>query len=123
MKRFDSINVIPFIDIMLVLLAIVLMTTSFIANNQMSIELPEASSTSAQVNNNSVDISVDKNLTIYFNKVAVGLDLLRENLSKLNKNTPIKLRIDSSVSFKVFVSVVDVLKLESLHKVSIQTRR
>lgn len=31
MKKFDQINVIPFIDIMLVLLAIVLMTATFIS--------------------------------------------------------------------------------------------
>jgi biopolymer transport protein ExbD len=31
MKRFDQINVIPFIDIMLVLLAIVLTTATFIS--------------------------------------------------------------------------------------------
>ena len=34
MKKFDQINVIPMIDVMLVLLAIVLTTASFIAQDQ-----------------------------------------------------------------------------------------
>jgi len=43
MKKFDSINVIPFIDIMLVLLAIVLTTATFVANGQLDIALPSSS--------------------------------------------------------------------------------
>ena len=34
MKKFDEINIIPFIDIMLVLLAIVLITASFISQGK-----------------------------------------------------------------------------------------
>jgi len=40
MKKFDQINVIPFIDIMLVLLAIVLMTATFIAQGKIDVNLP-----------------------------------------------------------------------------------
>lgn len=47
MKRFDTINVIPFIDIMLVLLAIVLTTASFIATGKLDIAVPQSSSTEA----------------------------------------------------------------------------
>ena len=41
MKRIDGINVIPFIDIMLVLLAIVLTTATFIVEGRLEIRLPE----------------------------------------------------------------------------------
>ena len=44
MKRMDQINVIPFIDIMLVLLAIVLTTATFIVEGRLEIRLPEAAS-------------------------------------------------------------------------------
>ncbi len=42
MKRFDQINVIPFIDIMLVLLAIVLTTATFISQGRLDINVPTA---------------------------------------------------------------------------------
>jgi biopolymer transport protein ExbD len=42
MKRFDQINMIPFIDIMLVLLAIVLTTASFISQGMIPLDLPKA---------------------------------------------------------------------------------
>ena len=37
MKKFDEINIIPFIDIMLVLLAIVLVTASFISQGKIKV--------------------------------------------------------------------------------------
>ena len=40
-KKFDSINVIPFIDIMLVLLVMVLTTATFIKQGVIPVNLPE----------------------------------------------------------------------------------
>jgi biopolymer transport protein ExbD len=42
-KEFDYINVIPLVDVMLVLLTIVLTTSTFIAAGQIPISLPKAS--------------------------------------------------------------------------------
>ena len=46
-EKFDEINIIPFIDIMLVLLAIVLVTASFISQGKIKVNVPKASSTVA----------------------------------------------------------------------------
>jgi biopolymer transport protein ExbD len=43
-ERFDKMNVVPFIDIVLVLLVIVLATASFVQNKTIKIDLPSASS-------------------------------------------------------------------------------
>lgn len=47
MKKFDEINIIPFIDILLVLLAIVLITASFISQGKIQVNVPKASKTVA----------------------------------------------------------------------------
>ncbi|WP_334096382.1 biopolymer transporter ExbD, partial [Helicobacter typhlonius] len=39
----DGLNIVPFIDVMLVLLAIVLSVSTFIAQGQIKVELPYAS--------------------------------------------------------------------------------
>lgn len=44
MKKFDEINIIPFLDIMLVLLAIVLITASFISQGKIKVNVPKAQS-------------------------------------------------------------------------------
>ena len=41
-KPFESINVIPFVDIMLVLLTMVLTTATFISTGRIPVSLPQA---------------------------------------------------------------------------------
>ena len=57
LKKYDSINVIPFIDVLLVLLTIVLMTSTFISKGIIPISLPKAS--------NADNIKVNKEVIIY----------------------------------------------------------
>ena len=45
-KKFDSINVVPFIDIILVLLVIVLTTASFVAKGLIPVDLSKSESAS-----------------------------------------------------------------------------
>ena len=45
LKRVEGINVVPLIDVVLVLLAIVLTISTFVATGQLKIELPTAKST------------------------------------------------------------------------------
>ena len=48
-KEFDYINVIPLVDVMLVLLTIVLTTSSFIASGMIPVELPKASKSQEEI--------------------------------------------------------------------------
>ena len=60
MKRFDQINMIPFIDIMLVLLAIVLTTASFISQGLIPVDLPKAEqSEPAKGDEKSLEIAIN----------------------------------------------------------------
>lgn len=122
MKKFDSINVIPFIDIMLVLLAIVLTTATFVSNGQLDIDLPESSSKSVPDNIERVEIAVNRDGILFINDVENSLDQAELQLQLLSVDTPILLLMDESVEFKQFVSVIDILKRLSLDKVSVLTR-
>lgn len=122
MKKFDSINVIPFIDIMLVLLAIVLTTATFVSQGHLDITLPEAGNTSDTNTKEQIEIAIDQAGILYINGGAVSLEKIEQNLSKLDKDTPIVLLIDEATEFRQFVTVVDLLKTFSLNRVSILTR-
>lgn len=122
MKRFDSINVIPFIDIMLVLLAIVLTTATFIAQGKLDIALPAADSQTPVADAPGVDIAIDADATLYYNETPVELAQLRSELEALDPATPVTLRVDRSVAFDRFVAVVDILKARGLESLSILTR-
>ncbi len=122
MKRFDSINVIPFIDIMLVLLAIVLTTATFIAQGKLNIELPTAESQVSVSDQPGIEIAINQDEALFYNEEPLELDKLGDKLATLETSTPVVLRVDLSVPFSRFISVIDVLKTYQLESLSILTR-
>lgn len=123
MRKFDSINVIPFIDIMLVLLAIVLTTATFISNGQLDITLPEAVTESSEDSTERTEIAIDEQSILYLDGTAITIEQLKSQLATFPENTKILLRIDESVPFSLFVSVVDLLKQLTLDNVSVLTQK
>lgn len=122
MKRFDQVNVIPFIDIMLVLLAIVLTTATFIYQEKISLDLPEANHGETLTDVEGVEIAIDAQEQIFFNQTAVDTDVLDQRLGTLSTQTPVALYVDKSVRFDRFVTVIDLLKANKLERLSIITR-
>ncbi|MEJ2325801.1 MAG: biopolymer transporter ExbD [Chromatiaceae bacterium] len=123
MKRIDTINVIPFIDIMLVLLAIVLTTATFIVEGRLDIRLPEAATETQSAARQQVEIAIDKAGQIFLDGHPLSVNDLRGHLASLDKETPIILRVDAEVRFARFVTVVDLLKSRGLQRLTILTRR
>jgi biopolymer transport protein ExbD len=122
MKRFAQVNVIPFIDIMLVLLAIVLTTATFISQGRIALELPRAEHTEAMSSEESVEIAVDKDGGFFLDQAPIAKDALAEKLAALDKETPVVLYVDRSARFASFVTIVDLLKANQLEKLSIVAR-
>ncbi len=122
MKRIDTVNVIPFIDIMLVLLAIVLTTATFISQGKISLDLPEAEHTETLTDEPRVEIAIDAREQIFFNQIAVDAETLAGQLGTLTRRTPVVLYVDKSVRFDRFVKVIDLLKANKLEKLSIVAR-
>ncbi len=119
MKRFESINMIPFIDIMLVLLAIVLTSATFIAQGAMDIELPKANETTPSNAKAPVKITIDAHKNIRFNDKHCDIIELDKALSKLAATTDIVLYVDARTPFEGFVAVADLLQKYQLKRTSI----
>ena len=109
-KRFDEINVIPFIDIMLVLLVMVLTTATFIKQGVIPVQLPEAKTTTKEDIKKEVTVYVNAKGEMFFEKEKVVLKALEEKLSKVPKEQTVVLRSDKESRFQDFVSVMDILK-------------
>lgn len=119
-KKFDSMNVIPFIDIMLVLLAIVLTLSTFIAQGKIEITLPKAS-TNEQTNLELKELIIDAKGQIVFEEKSLEIVQLKKVLSSLPKTTPISLKADENTPFKIFVQVIDTFKMLKMDKITIVT--
>ena len=109
-KKFDEINVIPFIDIMLVLLVMVLTTATFIKQGVIPVDLPEAKTTTKEDVKNEVTVYVNSKGQMFFEKEEVGLATLEEKLSRITKKQTVVLKSDKQSKFQDFVSVMDILK-------------
>ncbi len=119
MKRFDQINVIPFIDIMLVLLAIVLTTATFISKGLIPMELPKTSDALAAVETTPREISVLKDGSLFLDNEAVTLERLSDKLQGSAKDIPITLRVDARAPFQAFIAVINRLKSAQFSQVAI----
>jgi biopolymer transport protein ExbD len=119
-QPFDSINVIPFVDIMLVLLTIVLTTSSFIASGRIPVNLPQASKSVEEAQQAKV-IELSTAGEIHFNGKAVSAEALKTELQPLARATPFVIRADKDVSLQHFIDVADVLKQLRFAKVAVQT--
>ncbi len=119
-KKFDSMNVIPFIDIILVLLAIVLIFSTFIAQGRIEITLPKAS-TNEQTDLKFKELIIDANGQLVFEKENIEIKQLKQLLQTLPKDTPISLKADENTPFKTFVQIIDIFKELKMDKISIIT--
>lgn len=125
MKRFDTINVIPLIDVMLVLLAIVLTTASFIVKDSLQIELPQTQSTESYAppkDQTPLNFAIDGQNTLFMEEQPTEYEALAEILVNIEKKRPIIIQIDKKTSFESFVKLVDAIKLQKLDNLTILTQ-
>jgi biopolymer transport protein ExbD len=120
-KEFNYINVIPLVDVMLVLLTIVLTTSTFIATGAISVSLPKASLHGKAELLKNQTVSIDTNGKIFFNREEVGLNGLSARVSPLDKDTPLIVRADCDIRLQIFIDVLDILNTGGFKKVAIQT--
>lgn len=124
LPRNEGLNVVPFIDIMLVLLAIVLSISTFIAYGHIKVELPKS-----QVAQKSGDkkekvlVSVDEKDIFYYNDTAVSLDELANKLQTLEKSTLVELKADKSSKFESFIELISLLKTKQHENFQIITEK
>lgn len=109
-KKFDEINVIPFIDIMLVLLVMVLTTATFIKTGAIPVELPHADKAQKQEQKKELTIYIKANGETYIEKTKVTKEELQKRLSQTPKEQTVVLHSDKNAKFQDFVTVMDILK-------------
>ena len=119
-KGFESINVIPLVDVMLVLLTIVLTTSTFIAIGAIPVQLPKAES-SEDIKSVATTIVINRQGDIFLDDNFLMPEGLRQTLLPLDRNHPILIRADRSIRLQNFVEVLDIVKGLEFKKVSLQT--
>jgi biopolymer transport protein ExbD len=108
MKK-PELNITPFVDIMLVLLAILMVSVTMSTYEEKSVNLPEGSKTNPAVKKASINIVITKDLKVYVNKEEFSLKDFLENFNlkygNFNKNALVYIAADKDIKYKDFMKV------------------
>ena len=122
-KLMSDINVTPFVDVMLVLL-IIFMVTAPMMMQGVNVSLPEATSKPLPMETDQLIITIDKNNQIFINDFKISLDFLREKLQKIiesRQNRDVYLRADKGISYGMVVRVMAEIKEAGVEKLGMVT--
>ena len=121
-KRFDQINVIPLIDILLVLLVMVVTTATFIKQGILPVDLPEAKASDKKKDEKEISIYVTKDGKYHLDKAPISEAELEKRISEMPKDQTGVLRSDKDATFQNFVTVMDLLKKYNHEQLYIVTK-
>ncbi|ADW19251.1 Biopolymer transport protein ExbD/TolR [Desulfobulbus propionicus DSM 2032] len=122
-KEFDYLNVIPLVDVMLVLLTIVLTTSTFIATGGIKVELPKAEASEELAAIHPRTLVVNKEGKLWVDSMEIPLEGLEATLADADRLTPIILRADKDIPLQLFVDVYEALKRLGFTTLSLQTEQ
>jgi biopolymer transport protein ExbD/biopolymer transport protein TolR len=117
----SEINMVPFVDVVLVLL-IIFMITAPILQSGIEIDVPKTK-TVKDISQDRIVVSIDKNQRIYLGNDPINIRQLGPKIKSQAKDAKqsVFLRCDEKVPFGIFASVVDALRLSGINNISIVT--
>jgi biopolymer transport protein ExbD len=119
-----GINVTPFVDITLVLLIIMMVSSTYIVSQSLKVELPKTATSDESVSRTYV-VSVAAEGKLSFNDEPVTVQALQERLRAASKSEDVNLVIaaDRKAYHEQVVEVIDTAKLAGVTKFAINVQR
>ena len=120
-KTMSQINVTPFVDVMLVLL-IVFMITAPLLTVGVSVDLPKTKAAQLNSNGDPIVVSIKQNGDLYIQERAIDvLNLLPRlrAISQGNKNLRIYVRGDKNVAYGIVLDTIAKIKRSGFKKVAL----
>jgi biopolymer transport protein TolR len=120
-----EINVTPFVDVMLVLL-IIFMVTAPMMTQGIDVNLPQTEGPAIQSEEERLIVTVAQDRKLYINEYEVELDNLGAKLSALarnqkSQNQGVFLRADQSIPYGVVVEVMAVIRQAGISQIGMVT--
>lgn len=121
-RLMSEINIIPLVDVVLVLLVIFMITAPLLYRG-IDVKLPQAATNTAQAEERKV-LTIQKNRSVYLDEEKVAFNRLKERLNVLKAASPnlsIYLRADREVPYGTVVQVMDWVKQAGIDRLGIVT--
>lgn len=116
-----GINVTPMVDVMLVLLIIFMVTTQFVSESGLKINLPKTATAEAS-STASVMVSIDEQGELFLMDEAVDISGLKANLArevKVNSDIRVTVAADGQIPYRQVMSVLDAIKQSGVTRVAL----
>ena len=123
-KPISEINVTPFVDVMLVLL-IIFMVTAPLLTVGVQVDLPESNADSLQADNEPLELTISKDGSIFIQETEINIKELIPKLIAITDNrldTKIYVRGDEIINYGKVMRVLGELSGSGLSKVDLITK-
>jgi biopolymer transport protein ExbD len=121
-RDIDQINIIPLVDVMLVLLVIVLTTTTFISTGQIPVNLAKAKAVGDR-KDVPIIITLTADGALFLNDKPVAEGGLPAALTSESRDSAVVVRADKVTLLEKFVAVVDEVRGLGFQQVSLEVIR
>jgi len=119
----SEINVTPFVDVMLVLLIIFMVTAPMMIQG-VDVSLPEATAEPLESETEQLMVSVDPQGRVFINEVEIAVDTLGEKLTHIlqgRSDRAVYLKADKDIAYGKVVRVMSEIKMAGVEKLGMVT--
>ena len=119
----SEINVTPFVDVMLVLL-IIFMVTAPMMTQGVDVSLPEATAEALPSETEQLMVSVDNQERVFINDVTVSVEELGDKLKRIlngREDRQVYLKADKDISYGTVVRIMSEIKFAGVEKLGMVT--
>ena len=121
-----EINVVPLVDIILVVLIIFMVTAPLVLKPTIDVNLPKASSGEQSQDEKKIEVVINEGGRIFLDGKEISLDQLEESVriqSQTFKDSSVVLTADKEVTLDGLTSIIDVIKNSGIKKVGFSVRK
>lgn len=124
MKKIDSLNLVPFIDVMLVLLVIVLTSASFIVQSRIQVDVPKIEDTQGKNTEKAQQVIViNRQGEFFLNDKPSSIASIKAKFEILDKQTQIIIRGDKQSGLEFFLELTTMLRELGFNDVYVLTEQ
>ncbi len=123
-RLMSDINVTPFVDVMLVLLIIFMVTAPMMVQG-VDVALPETASAPMDTDEDNITITINKEQQVYINDMRVDVGMVRDKVSGIHSNHPgnrFFLRADKDVPYGLVVRIMADVKEAGIANLGVITQ-
>lgn len=117
-------DITPLIDVVFLLLIFFMLSTTFIINPGININLPKSSAEEIKMEKQKLIVIISKGGDIYVEDKKIDLDVLKamfSDMAKTSRESTVIISADEATSHGVVVSVMDMAKLSGVTRLAIET--